>query len=272
MPQESVQKALPSPTIRTETKKAAASLMRLGFSSSAIFAEIRARQKKINPDSALIGEVWEDASNKKAYGRRRTYFTNAELDSVMNYPYRTAILNFMRGFDSGAKLKETVMSIAENYPPQVVACNMNLLGTHDTPRILTALVDDFDGSREEKSKRRLSRNQYATALERLLMASFLQFTLPGCPCIYYGDEVGMQGYRDPFSREPYRWELLNDENEVLKIYKRFIKIRKSSECFSLGELKTVYAYGNVYGFLREQNDERFIVLVNFGEDFHQNGS
>ena len=91
------------------------------------------RVKEINPDALVLGEVWEDASNKTAYGRRRTYFTNAELDSVMNYPFRTAILNFMRGWDSGQGLKETVMSIVENYPQEVVACNMNLLGTHDTP-------------------------------------------------------------------------------------------------------------------------------------------
>ena len=116
---------------------------------------LRKRIRGIKPDALLIGEVWEDASNKIAYGQRRRYFTDGELDSVMNYPFRTAIINFMRGFDSGWGLKDTVMSIMENYPPQVAACNMNLLGTHDTPRILTALVDDFDGSREEKAKRRI---------------------------------------------------------------------------------------------------------------------
>ena len=110
---------------------------------------LRDRVKEINPDALVLGEVWEDASNKVAYNQHRRYFTNAELDCVMNYPFRTAIINFMRGFDNGKALKETVMTIAENYPPQVMASCMTLLGTHDTPRILTALVDDFDGSREE---------------------------------------------------------------------------------------------------------------------------
>ena len=129
------------------------------------------------PQTGKMGEVWEDASNKTAYGKRRRYFTNAELDSVMNYPFRTAIINFMRGFDSGYGLKETVMSIVENYPQQVMHCNMNLLGTHDTPRILTALVDDFDGPRAEKARRRLSRNQWDVAYDRLLMA-FVECTFP----------------------------------------------------------------------------------------------
>ena len=104
---------------------------------------LRSRLKELKPDALLLGEVWEDASNKVAYGCRRRYFVDGELDSVMNYPFRTAILNFVRGRDSGHGLRDTVMTIAENYPPQVLLCNMNLLGTHDTPRILTALVDDL---------------------------------------------------------------------------------------------------------------------------------
>ena len=71
----------------------------------------------------------------------------------MNYPFRTAILNFLRGQDAGYMLANTVMTIAENYPRQVLLSNMNLLSTHDSPRILTALVDDFDVSREEKANR-----------------------------------------------------------------------------------------------------------------------
>ena len=164
---------------------------------------LRNRIKELNPDALLLGEVWEDASNKCAYGKRRTYFTGGELDSVMNYPFRTAIVNFVKNLDGGRGFKETVMSILENYPPQVAACNMNLLGTHDTPRILTALVDDFDGSREEKARRHLSRNLLPVAAERLLMASFLQYTLPGSPSLYYADEAGMEGYRDPFNRRTY---------------------------------------------------------------------
>jgi len=222
------------------------------------------RVKQIKPDALVLGEVWEDASNKRAYGRRRTYFTNAELDSVMNYPYRTAILNFMRGFDSGAKLKETVMSIAENYPPQVVACNMNLLGTHDTPRILTALVDDFDGTREEKAKRHLSRNQLDVACERLLMASFLQYMLPGCPSLYYGDEAGMEGYKDPFNRRPYPWG--REDWDLISHYRRLGQLRKNCEALRLGDIQFFQAGDKHLGFSRSYAGKTVYVYANRSGD------
>ena len=220
--------------------------------------------KRIKPDALVLGEVWEDASSKTAYGRRRTYFTNAELDSVMNYPYRTAILNFMRGFDSGRAFKDTVMSIAENYPQQVVACNMNLLGTHDTPRILTALVDDFDGSREEKSKRRLSRNQWDVAHERLLMASFLQYMLPGSPSVYYGDEAGMEGYKDPFNRRPYPWG--REDVELLEHYKRLGRLRKQQEVLRLGDIQFFCAGDRHLGFRRSYHGKTVKIYANRSAD------
>ena len=222
------------------------------------------RVKQLKPDALVLGEVWEDASSKTAYGKRRTYFTNAELDSVMNYPYRTAILNFMRGFDSGRAFKETVMSIAENYPPQVVACNMNLLGTHDTPRILTALVDDFDGSREEKAKRRLSRNQMEVARERLLMASFLQYMLPGCPSRYYGDEACMEGYKDPFNRRTYPWG--HEDLEILSHFKRLGSLRKRQEVLRLGDIQFFEAGDKHLGFSRSYNGRTVNVYANRSAD------
>ena len=222
------------------------------------------RVKQLKPDALVLGEVWEDASSKTAYGKRRTYFTNAELDSVMNYPYRTAILNFMRGFDSGRAFKETVMSIAENYPPQVTACNMNLLGTHDTPRILTALVDDFDGSREEKAKRRLSRNQWEAAHERLLMASFLQYMLPGCPSIYYADEAGMEGYKDPFNRRPYGWG--REDEELLAHYRRLGTLRKRQEVLRLGDIRFFQAGDKHLGFSRSYNGQSVKIYANRSAD------
>ena len=209
---------------------------------------LRGRIKALKPDALLLGEVWEDASNKSAYGRRRTYFTGGELDSVMNYPLRTAIVNFVKNLDGGRGFKETVMSILENYPPQVAACNMNLLGTHDTPRILTALVDDFDGSREEKAKRHLSRNQLPVAVERLLMASFLQYTLPGSPSLYYADEAGMEGYRDPFNRRTYPWG--REDPELLAHFRRLGQLRKTCDALRLGDIQFFQAEDRRIGFTR----------------------
>ena len=228
---------------------------------------LRRRIREVKPDALLIGEVWEDTSNKMAYGQRRRYFTNGELDSVMNYPFRTAIINYVRGIDGGQSLKSTVMTIAENYPPQVVHCNMNLLGTHDTARILTALVDDFDGSREEKAKRHLSRNQMDVAWERLLMASFLQYTLPGSPSLYYGDEAKMEGYRDPFNRRPYPWG--REDEEFLEHFKRLGKLRRSQEALRLGDIQFFNAEDKHVGFTRSYGGTTLRMYCNRSGDAWQ---
>ncbi len=222
------------------------------------------RVKEVKPDALVLGEVWEDASNKIAYDQRRTYFTNAELDSVMNYPFRTAILNFMRGSDSGSNLKEAVLSVAENYPPEVVLCNMNLLGTHDTPRILTALVDDFDGSRAEKAKRRLSRTNLETARRRLMMAAFLQYTLPGSPSLYYGDEALMEGYKDPFNRRTYPWG--HEDRELVTYFSRLGRLRKEQEALRLGDIQFFTAEDRHLGYTRTYQGKTVKVYVNRNSD------
>ena len=227
-------------------------------------ALLRRRIREIKPDAFLLGEVWEDASNKMAYGRRRRYFTDGELDAVMNYPFRTAILDFMRGRDSGAGLRNTVMSIVENYPPQVVACNMNLLGTHDTPRILTALVDDFDGSREEKANRRLSRNQLEVARDRLMMAAFLQYTLPGSPSLYYADETGMEGYKDPFNRRTYPWG--HEDMEILTYFRQLGRMRKEHEALRVGDIRFFEAGDKHLGYVRSLGEKQYKIYVNRSGD------
>ena len=225
---------------------------------------LRDRVKELKPDAYVLGEVWEDASNKEAYGRRRRYFVDAELDSVMNYPFRTAILNFIRGRDSGKALRDTVMTIAENYPPQVFHCNMNLLGTHDTPRILTALVDDFEGPREAQAARRLSRNQMDVARERLLTASFLQYTLPGSPSLYYGDEALMEGHRDPFNRRPFPWG--REDWELQNHFKRLGSLRKSQEALRLGDIQ-FFQYGDKHlGFTRSYGGKTLRIYCNRSGD------
>lgn len=219
--------------------------------------------RKLRPDALLMGEVWEDASNKEAYGVRRRYFTDGTLDSVMNYPFRTAILNYIKGTDDGGALRSRVLSIMENYPQQVLFCNMNLLGTHDTPRILTALVDDFDGSRAEKAERRLTAAQKTLALSRLHCASFLQYMLPGCPALYYGDEAGMEGYADPFNRRTYPW---GKENALLlRHYRQLGQLRKLYPALRLGETEFFCATEGRLCFKRRYGDEVLTVYVNRGD-------
>ncbi len=225
---------------------------------------LKKRVREINPDALVVGEVWEDASNKMAYGQHRRYFLDGQLDSVMNYPLRTAIINFLRDRDDGYGLYQTVMTLKENYPHQVFMANMNCLGTHDSPRILTALVDDFDGSREEKAKRHLSPQQHIVAGERLLMATFLQFMLPGMPSIYYGDEAGMEGYKDPFNRRPFPW---GKEDRELLAHHRFLgKLRKENEALRLGDIQFTVACDQRLAFTRSLDGKKFRVYVNRGHD------
>ena len=216
--------------------------------------------RKLKPDALLVGEVWEDASNKIAYGIRCRYFADGTLDSVMNYPFRTAIINFLRERDDGRGLEDVVMTIAENYPPEVFLSNMNLLGTHDTPRILTALVDDFDGGREELAKRKLSQQQYLVAMERLFMAACLQYTLPGSPSLYYGDEAAMEGGKDPFNRRTYPW---GRENQTLvEYFKALSRLRKENEPLRLGDIRFFQAGDQRLGFTRSYGGKTLRVYIN----------
>ncbi len=230
----------------------------------AFIALLKKRIRELKPDALLMGEVWEDASNKSAYGVRRRYFVDGELDSVMNYPFRTAILNYVRGWDSGAGLKNAVMDIAENYPPQVLSCNMNLLGTHDTVRILTALVDDFDGPREQQAGRRLSYNQMEVARERLLAASFLQYTLPGSPSIYYGDEALMEGHKDPFNRRTYPWG--HEDQTMIAHFRCLGALKKENPALRLGDIHFFQAGDKHLGFTRSYGGQTLRIYCNRSAD------
>ena len=225
---------------------------------------LKKRIREIRPDALLIGEVWEDASNKHSYGVRRRYFVDGILDSAMNYPFRNAIINFIRGWDNGPGLKDAVMTIAENYPPQVFLCNMNLLGTHDTPRILTALVDNYEGPREEQAKRFLSRSQYVTAQERLMMAGFLQYTLPGAPSLYYADEAGMEGHKDPFNRRTFPWG--KEDPELMAHFRQLGQLRKACPALKKGNIEFFKADDRRIGFTRACDGSKIRVYLNRGSE------
>ena len=225
---------------------------------------LKQRIREIRPDALLIGEVWEDASNKESYGVRRRYFVDGVLDSCMNYPFRTAIINFLHGWDDGRQLEERVMTIAENYPPQVLACNMNPLGTHDTPRILTTLVDNFEGTREEYANRRLSRSRMDVARDRLLMASFLQYMLPGAPSIYYADEAGMEGHKDPFNRRSFPWG--REDTELLQHYQHLGQLRRQETALQLGSIQFSCAGDRKLCFTRTYEGRTLRVYVNRSGD------
>ncbi len=220
---------------------------------------LKKKLREIKPDALLIGEVWEDASNKSAYGIRKRYFVDGVLDSCMNYPFRTAILNLLLGNDDGQGLRSTVMTVLENYPAQVAGCNMNLLGTHDTPRILTALADPFDGARQELAKRRLCEAALQKAKQQLLCASVLQFCLPGASSIYYGDEVGMEGHKDPFNRRTFPWG--REDTRLLGHFRALGMLKKTHPAFK-GSTEFFCSEGGRIGIFRNFEGKALKIYVN----------
>lgn len=199
-------------------------------------------------DALIIGEVWEDASNKVAYGKRRKYLLGGQLDSVMNYPLRNAIIAYVRDGDART-LAETMGSLRMNYPKPVLDSLMNILGTHDSARILTALGGEgLPHDREGMSHYRLSEERRALAKKRLKIASALQFTLPGVPCVYYGDETGMEGCTDPFNRYCYPWG--REDGELLEWYRKLSLIRKNIPELKDGPYALIAARDGVFAFSR----------------------
>lgn len=224
--------------------------------------DLRKAVKEENEDAIIIGEVWEDATNKFAYGQRRKYLLGDELDSVMNYPFADAVLNFVR-FGHGEYFIDSIMSIVENYPPQVLNVLMNHIGTHDTERAITRLAgpDNEGKSREwQFENNRLSAYDYLKGMSMLKMASLLQFTLPGVPSIYYGDEIGMQGMKDPFNRACMRWDKQN--KELLRWYKRLGQFRRGTKALVDGEFNPVFCENGAIAYERVANDSKVLVAVN----------
>lgn len=234
-----------------------------------IFLEkFRKAVKQFDSEALIVGEVWEDASHKIAYGKRRHYFQGRQLDSVMNYPFKNAIIQFIR-YGEAELLHDVVTTIWRNYPAQVVHCLMNMLGTHDTRRILTALAGDelYDASKKEKSLVTMTEEQRKKGLTLLKLASFIQMTLPGVPCIYYGDEAGMEGYEDPFNRRCYPWG--KEEKDLINWYKQLGSIRKHLTVFKDGSYETIYSKHSVFLFQRVNEQEKVIIGVNRSDQpFH----
>lgn len=218
------------------------------------------RVHAVKPDAIVIGEVWEDASNKISYGKRRTYFTEAELDSVMNYPFRSAVIDFVKGNISSNEFSESVMTICENYPAEVLSCLMNSLSTHDTERILTLLADTPPlTERCQRAEFKLCGSALSDAQSREKAAVFLQFMLPGCPCIYYGDEAGAEGFEDPFNRGFFPWG--NENEDLLAHYKKLSFIKASYPSIKNGSAEVYSPYDGTVLIKRHLDGETMYAAV-----------
>ncbi len=193
--------------------------------------------KSKGDDTFVVGEVWEDASVKVAYDKWRPYFMGEQLDSVMNYPFKNAIHTYVMTGGRQAFIGE-VSKILEHYPKGNLESLMNLIDSHDTVRAITALSGvNPPSTKRERANFVLNHEQYSLARKRLMLASILQFTLPGVPCLFYGDEVGVQGFEDPMSRGTYPWGI--EDSTLLEHYRRLGKMRAQYKNMLKGEMSFV---------------------------------
>ena len=228
--------------------------------------KLRKSVKETNKNAIIIGEVWEDASDKISYSTRREYLHGEELDSVMNYPFKDAIVTFVKDGNS-SYFAETVAKIVDHYPKATLDCLMNILGTHDTARILTVLAGKTAWTKDEMAAESaaLSVSECTIAVEKLKIAALLLFTLPGVPCIYYGDEIGMEGFGDPFCRRCF--DLKNANEDLLAFYRKLGEIRKKYRgIFAEGEYEEVFEKDGCFAFRRKTKNKSVYISVNMSQE------
>lgn len=223
---------------------------------------LREEVKKTDENALILGEVWEDASNKVSYNTQREFLWGEELDSVMNYPLKDAVVDYLTDKISGKDFCNKILSLRENYPEEAFYCLMNFLSTHDSERILTRLITSAENmTREEQALYQPEENQLIIAKALSKLAALIIFALPGMPSIYYGDEAGLQGLKDPFNRKTYPWG--NEDSELLNWYKTVTSMR--DEVFKFGKLYLDVA-GSLLSIRRNHNGKWRYVLINPTDD------
>jgi len=229
--------------------------------------ELRRRVKNAtNGEGVVLGEVWENAADKIAYGKRRRYFAGRQLDSVMNYPLRRGIISFVREGDAAA-LASVLLELWSSYPETVCHSLMNILSTHDTDRILTVLGGEPDNGQFTNAELRVMRMSEAErkiAVARLKIAAALQYTVFGVPSLFYGDEAGMEGYHDPFCRRPYPWG--REDKALLAYYKKLGRIRLENPVLADGDFGIVKQAPHAIAFSRKNEKGHITVAANCGAE------
>ncbi|MBB6097917.1 neopullulanase [Deinobacterium chartae] len=214
--------------------------------------EFRRRVKNINPEAYIVGEIWENASR---------WLAGDQFDAVMNYLFTRPVLGFFgartlnEGVISGTGYGQVpalgaeafarqVTEILTLYPHEITLAQLNLLGSHDTPRFRTAAGGDESAFR---------------------LATLFQMTYPGAPCIYYGDEVGMQGGRDPDCRRAFPWHDPSSWNvDTLEYTRKLARVRRNRRVLSRGSFEVLHARGDLLAYARSLEGERAVVLINAG--------
>jgi glycosidase len=229
-------------------------------------AGIHQAVRETDPNAIVIGEVWEDGTTKIAYNVRRKHLLGGHLDGLMNYPFRTAAIAYLLG-GPAEEFKEEMETLRENYPPFAFYSAMNSLGTHDTARILTYLgVGDLkqDESRAWRASYQMPIPQRNRGVRRLKLGASILFTFPGSPTVYYGDEVGMEGFEDPFNRQtyPWGWEI----HELQDHFRTLGQLRKHRPSLRKGSIRWETCKGSVLSYTRQWEEEITTLAVNSGSE------
>lgn len=226
-------------------------------------AFLRREVKRLNPESLLLGEVWEEASDKHGFSGRRKYVDGFELDGVMNYPFRSALMDYLTGKTDAHCFCGALMTQLEAYPEPFMRAQLNVLSTHDTVRAISVLGgapgrDEL--TRSEQASFTLSDEALALGKARFLLACMLQVAYTGAPCVYYGDEVGLTGMADPFSRKPFPW---GKEDEALrKKVREITRLRASNRALMRGRCAVCAADDDVAAILRVYGESSVLSVVN----------
>ena len=223
--------------------------------------EICNASRRVNPKAFMIGEVWEDASSKISYSERKEYFLGGNLDSVTNYPMKNAILEFVK-FGRVDNFVNTINLIKDQYPKSIQNNLMNIIDTHDTIRALTYLGANLDNFNENEDYR-LSDEEKSNGIKLLKLATTMQYTIMGLPTIYYGDEAGIEGTKDPYCRRPYPWG--KEDLTLIEWYKKLGQLRNNS-VFDGGELNIKYAENGVLIYERVKGTQKVYVIINASND------
>lgn len=232
--------------------------------SDDFIAEIKNILNK-NKSSILYGEVWEDASNKIAYDKRKEYYLGLELDGVMNYPLRTGLLDYVMKSDT-QKLRYAVSDIIRNAPKRVTDAQMNLIGSHDTERILTAIgASSSEGIPNSVLREKRMTVKERERAEKILKALWcILSTLPGIPTIFYGDEAGLEGYSDPFNRMPYPWG--NESEDLLSHYRTIGDIRRKNSVYTVGGFELLHLSKSAFAFKRFIGRKALVTVFNNSQE------
>jgi glycosidase len=235
--------------------------------SHEFWAEFRPRVKSADPDAIIIGEIWDDAS---------LWILGDELDTTMNYRFRRALLGFLNGDSldpnqgnirglNPDQFNSVLQSIKEDYPPPAFATAMNLVGSHDTQRILWALTP---GARN-RAEREFDATNLAEGVAKLKLLAILQLTMPGAPTIYYGDEVGLTGDTDPDDRRPFPWGSM--DTDLLAHYQALIGLRNGHSFLRTGSFDRLYTYNDdgTYAYGRMDASGVAVVAANRDTEAHE---